>query len=223
MLFRRRKKEKKKLSRKVKAVAAAAVLSTGVAVNQAFDPRDLVQSAPEPEAVEYSEPAPVSEADEIAAYTEEERMTRADKLRSRFLRLPLGVRAVVLLPLWAAGAVPTAIFTALTPLWRALLGLVLQMAVLLALFALVYKLLFPKAKLRQLFRPKNLVWLLLAAAALTALDLVLDHFWDPWPLARTALLILGGFGVICLLWHRLCGALKGPQPTRVRTKLSMEY
>jgi len=35
--------------------------------------------------------------------------------------------------------------------------------------------------------------------------------------------VSGGFGILCLLWHRICGKLKGPEPGIVHTKLKVEY
>ena len=92
-----------------------------------------------------------------------------------------------------------------------------------ALFCLAYKLLFPKAKLRELFRKKNIKWFLLAALALTAANVLLGELWDGWPALRAVLTAALGYLTLCLLWKRLCGALRMPEKPRVRTELKVEY
>ena len=210
------------MDKKVKAGVAAAVVAAGVSVNRAFAPSELTHGADAPPQVQIEEPSPAGDA-VFAAYTEERRMSRADRVRTWFLRLPVAVKAAVLLPLWAVGAVPAALVTALSPLWRALLGFGLQALALAALFCLAYKLLFPKAKLRELFRKKNIKWFLLAALALTAANVLLGELWDGWPALRAVLTAALGYLTLCLLWKRLCGALRMPEKPRVRTELNVEY
>lgn len=209
---------------KVKAGVAAAVVAAGVGVNQVFAPEELTRDMSDPARTRIEEPAQ-AQADEpvLAAYTEQRRMSRADRIRAWFLRLPAAVKSALLLPLWAVGAIPAAMVTALSPVWRALLGLGLHGALLAGLFALAYKLLFPKGKLRELFRKKNLKWLFLAALLLTALNVVLGELWAGWPVLRAVLELAAGYLALCLLYRRLCGRLRPPEPQKVRTELKMEY
>ena len=212
------------MDKKVKAGVAAAVVAAGVSVNQAFSPRELTEDTVQPAQPQMEEPVQTQAADAVfAAYTEQRRMGWADRLRQRILALPTAVKAAVLLPLWAVGAIPAALVTALSPLWRALLGFGAHALVLAGLFALVYKLLFPQGKLRQLFRRKNLKWLFLAAFALTAANVLLGELWAGWPVLRAAILLALGYALLCLLWKRLCGGLHGPEAPRVRTELKAEY
>lgn len=212
------------MDKKAKAGVAAAMVAAGVAVNQAFSPSELTHDMKEPVQTQFEEPVQAEmDTDVLAAYTEERRMGRADRVRTAFLRLPVAVKAAALLPLWAIGALPAALVTALSPFWHALLGLALHAAALAAVFALAYKLLFPHKKLRDLFRKKNLKWLFLAAVLLTAADVLLGEVWTGWPVLRVALMLAAGYVVLCLLWKRLCGKLRGPEPEKVRTELRMEY
>lgn len=212
------------MKKKVRAGVAAAVVASGVAVNQAFSPSELTHDTAEPAHTEIVEPVQAGpDTAVLADYTEERRMGRADRVRTAFLRLPAAVKAAVLLPLWAIGAAPAALVTALSPFWRALLGLGLQAAALAAVFALAYKLLFPHKKLRELFRRKNLKWLALGAALLTAANVLLGELWAGWPVLRVVLLLAAGYFVLWLLYKRLCGALRGPEPEKLRTALKMEY
>lgn len=212
------------MDKKVKAGVAAAVVAAGVGVNQVFEPSELTHDVTEPAHTQIEENV-LTQPEEtvVAAYTEERRMGRADRARAWFLRLPTAVKAAVLLPLWCIGAVPAALITALTPFWRALLGLGLHAAVLAGLFALVYKLLFPQKKLRELFRKRNLKWLALGAMLLTAVNVLLGQLWAGWPVLRAVLLLAAGFLILWLLYKRLCGALRPPEPEKVRTELKLEY
>ena len=210
------------MNKKAAAGAAAAVLAASVAVNQAFEPAELVRSAEE--LARHTETAQfrLSGEEPLAQLPEYERISLADAARGWFIRQPVALKGVVLLPLWCIGALPVALGTALSPLWGTLLGLLLQICILLGLFCLVYKLLFPKRKLRELFRRKNLKWLVLGAVTVTAANVLLTHLWTGWPILRSVLLAAVGFGVTCLLYKRLCGAFKAPEPEIVKTRLVME-
>lgn len=212
------------MNKKAKAGVAAAVVAAGVAVNQAFSPSELTHDMAQDAPVQIEEPVPADpDTDVLAAYTEQRRMSRADRVRTAFLRLPGAVKAAVLLPLWTVGALPAALVTALSPFWRALVGLGLHAAALAAVFALAYKLLFPHKKLRELFRKKNLKWLFLAALLLTAVNVLLGEVWAGWPVLRAALMLAAGYLTLWLLWKRLCARLHGPEAPRVRTEVKMEY
>ena len=105
----------------------------------------------------------------------------------------------------------------------ALAELAVQTGVLAGLFCLVYKLLFPRGKVRRLFRRRNLKWLFLGAFTVTAANALLCQLWPDWPALRALLLTAAGFGVLCLLWRRLCGRLRAPTPRTVRTELTMDF
>ncbi len=213
--------KKKRSGKKLAAAAAAAVvLTAGAAVHERFSVEELLRSPDSQTPVTAFEQTPAAGESVIAELPAEERkLSRSDAVRSRILRLPVWVKAAALLPLWAAGTLPAALAAALGPVWRALLGFAVQAAVLAGLFCLAYKLLFPKRKVRELFRKKNLRRLLLGAVVLTAADMVLAMAWPEWTAARAVLMLGLGFGVLCLLWKRLCGAFRAPEPETVKTRL----
>lgn len=195
----------------------AAVLGLGAGVNANFTSEELLHTT------EYLRE--VGEADYSIHYTETVELSRADQLRAAIIRLPVAIKALILLPLWAIGAIPVAVGTALVglPIWGTLLGFVLQGAVLVGVFCAVYKLLFPHKKVRDLFKKKNLKWLLAGAGGVVAADWVLAQVWTGWNALRIILMVAVGFGVLCLLWHRLCGKFKAPEAKQVETKLVLEY
>ena len=217
------KKKAKKLNKKLAVGAAAVVLAAGAAVHERFTVDELIHGESVRPAAEEFAPAAAPEKIVVAELSDSEELSRADAVRSRVIRLPGWVKSAVLLPLWALGSLPAALFTALGPVWDGLLGLALQMAVLTGLFGLVYKLLFPRRKVRELFRKKNLKWLFIGAVTLAAADVVLAQVWTGWPIARVLVTLAVGFGVLWLLWKRLCGAFRAPEPDRVKkTRLVMD-
>ena len=196
---------------------SAVALGLGAGVNANFTSEELLHTT------EYLREQ--GEADYSIHYTEMSELSRADRLRAAVIRLPVAVKALFLLPLWALGAIPVALATALasSPIWSAVLGFLAQSAVLLGVFCVVYKLLFPHKKLRDLFRKKNIKWLLLGAGGVAAGDWVLAQVWTGWNALRVVLMLAVGFGVLCLLWYRICGKFKAPEPQPVETKLVLEY
>lgn len=215
------------MNKKVAAGVAAAVAAASIATNLSFDPDELVHSASYLDShTRYMQTAELG-AIEIE-YTEPEEPSRSDQLRTWLLKLPVPVKALILLPLWALGAIPVAIGTAalsgLAPVWAHILSFVLNAAVLFGVFCVVYKLLFPEKKLTELFKnKKSRRWLLFGVVAVTGADLLLSMLWTGWPAARVLVLVAVGFGVLCLLWDRICGRFKAPEPKLKRTKLKLEY
>lgn len=215
------------MNKKVAAGVAAAVAAASIATNLAFDPDELVHSAAYLEThTRYMQTSELGEME--IEYTEPETPTPQDQLRTWLLKLPVPIKALILLPLWALGAIPVAIgaaaLSAVAPIWAHILSFVLNAAVLFGVFCLVYKLLFPEKKLAELFKSKNnRRWLLFGVIAVTGADLLLSMLWTGWPAVRVLVLIGVGFGVLCLLWKHICGKLTAPEPKIRRTKLKLEY
>lgn len=215
------------MNKKVAAGVAAAVAAASIATNLSFDPDELIHSAAYLDS--HTKQIQVSELGEMEIeYTEPEEPSRQDQLRTWLLKLPVPIKALFLLPLWALGAIPVAIGTAalsaVSPVWAHILSFLLNAGVLFGVFCLVYKLIFPDKKLTELFKnKKNRRWLLFGVIAVTSADMLLGIFWSGWSFARVIILVGVGFGVLCLLWSRICGKLKGPEPKIRRTKLKLEY
>lgn len=212
------------MNKKIAAGVAATVAAAGIATNLLVDPEELVHSA------DYLQRIRAEAVGELADYDitveEEAEKTRADAVRAWIIRLPVAIKALFLLPLWALGAIPvtigTAVFTAMAPLWAQIGGALLQIALLIGAFCLGYKLVFPEKKVRNLFKKKNLRWLLLGAGAVTTANIVLTTAWTGWPILRAVIMTVVGFGALCLLWHRLTGKVK-PEAKKVTTRLKLEY
>jgi len=202
------------------------VAAAGIATNVLVEPEDLVRSARALEGGTEIE-AEGETGDYAVLYTEKGKLTGADAVRAWMIRLPLAVKALILLPLWALGAIPVAIGTgiasALSPIWGQIAGFLMQTAVLLLVFCVVYKLLFPHKPIRELCRRKNLTWLVLGAGGVTAANLILSEVWTQWTVWRAGILAAAGFGILCLLWYRICRKLPGPKAKPKVTRLTLSY
>ncbi len=214
------------MNKKIAAGVAVTVAVASVATNLAFTPEELTHDQAWLEAhTRTMQPGDLGEAE--IEYTEPEELSRTDTLRARLLRLPAVVKTLLLMPLWLLGAIPVAIGTgllsALSPVWGAIASFLLQAAVLLGVFCAVYKLVFPNRSVKELLKKKNRRWLLVGALALAGVNLVLGLAWDGWPLVRFILFAVAGFGVLFLLWGRICGKLPIPEAGILRTKLKLEY
>ncbi len=217
------KNRAKKIKRRVALGAAATVVSAGLLVHTAVpDPSDLI--LPEQPDGEASHVLNVGKTEHRSYVIETDRyesLTGRERLTVWVQSLPLTVRALLLLPLWAVGEAATLFFSLLwnSPIGQALQHLLLAFGVLLGLFVLVWKLLFPNVPLRKLFTKRNLLLLALGAVVITTADRVLTHFWEPWKVWRVVGIAAVGFGVLMLVWHRLLDKLPLPKKRRQRLEL----
>lgn len=216
--------EHKSHKKTAKRAAAGAVAAASLLVNTAVaDPASLLkpadESAPDPShvcVVEGTEHRSyILETDRYEPYTLRERIC------VRMQSLPLPVRALVLLPLWGAGEL---LITLLTTLWNSPVGQIvlhflLEAALLIGLFVLVWRLLFPNVPVRKLFSRKKLPWLIGGALLITVADALLRYYWEPWKVWRIVLLAAVGFVVLLLLYHRILDKL--PLPERKKKKVEL--
>ena len=105
------------------------------------------------------------------------------RLRQKILQLPLIVRLLVILPLWAVGWL---LLTGLTALWSLALSPVLGkalawlllLAALAGAFVLAAKTVFPDLPLKKILNRRSLLGLVIGAVLLGIADCVLPLFWD---------------------------------------------
>ena len=205
---------------------ATVITAAGIATNLLVTPEELLRTGDTIDA-SHVEKVAADFGEQSITYTEPGALSAKDAVRARIIHLPLVFKVLVLLPLWAVGALPVALGTALagtlSPIGAQLLSFVAQAGVLIGVFCLVYKLLFPNKSVKTLFKKKNFRWLLLGAVAVTGVNLLLGIAWPQWSVWRTVLFVLAGAGVLGLLWYRLCGKLKAPRPKEKQTKLLLSY
>ncbi len=187
------KKKKKDLKKRTATAAVAAAASAGVVLGGLFEnPDDLLNGGEDaPEAVSsafHNAEAEAAEGESLDDETEEtgdeeERRRGGVRARARawVLRLPFGVRAAVGVPLWALGS---GILWLLSALWGAVLSPAVRSflpwlclaAMLLGVFLLAVKAMFPDLPLKKILNRRSLLALLLGAAALWAADAVIPLF-----------------------------------------------
>ena len=121
-------------------------------------------------------------------------------LRARILQLPLYVRLLVVLPLWAVGSLLIAAFGAAWPLLSPVLGKIALWALLLGLlvgaFLLAAKAAFPDLPLKKILNRRSLVAMLLGASALTVADAVFVAVWAEYEQVKNLVLAVGFFAAL---------------------------
>ena len=213
--------ETKKKLRSAAYKAAGTVTAAGMLLNGTVDgselltsPTEKVQSAGAAH-IQYGK-APVY-AVKAAKAQEAPAPTAKELFREKVLSLPAPVKGLVLLPLWTIGAIANyALSLALSLFVKVFGGSVLtflfQFALLFGLFALALKLLFPNKKLKDLVTKKNLAWMAVAALLLTAADMLLKTWYEPYAKIRALILLILALLLLSLLAWRILYKRKKPEP-----------
>ena len=213
-------KARKKL-RSAAIKAAGTVTAAGMLLNGAVDAEELL-SSPEQKAqgaasahVQHGG-APrytvkSTKAEPAAA------PTRAELVREKILSLPAPVKGLVLLPLWTVGAVANYGLSLLLSLFVKVFGgsvltFLFQFALIFGLFAMALKLLFPNKKLRELLTRRNLAWMAAAALVLTAADMILKTWYEPYAKIRSLILLILALVLLSLLAWRILFKRHKPTP-----------
>lgn len=145
------------------------------------------------------------------------------RFRQAVSTLPQSVRLLIIVPLWAAG---TAILTVISFLWNVIFAsplgafiasLFMGFAILLGLFTVTAKALFPDVPLRKILTKRNLLILGCLALVLSGIDAVAPMYWHQYPLAAALLKLVLGGTVIGWLANRTgkifhLGIIKGLPP-----------
>jgi len=209
-------KKKSKFKRKATAAAVGVTAACSIALSSvAPSASELFTGATQPETGVSS--ATVSKRNAINSASAHP--SRGDRLRARlrglFLAEPSILRGVILLPFWAAGkallTLLSLLFTALSPVWQVLLVVLFNALLLFGLFALVYKLLFPNKRLRDLLTKRNIIMLAAGSLMLSAADAVLRAFWEEYRPISVAVKLVLALLVLALLCWRIFGKRK-PRP-----------
>lgn len=121
------------------------------------------------------------------------------RFRQAVSTLPQSVRLLIIVPLWAMG---TAIMTIISFLWNVIFAsplgafiasLFMGFAILLGLFTVTAKALFPDVPIRKILTRRNLLILGCLALILSGIDAIAPVYWHQYPLAAALLkLVLGG-------------------------------
>ena len=187
----------KNWKKKAAVGAVCAVASTGVLVGGVFDsPADLLSdSSAAAVTVE------MHSDDGIAGQQDESKHRKASPLRQWFLHLPLGVRALLGVPLWGIG---WCILSALGLLWQGLLTplggkillWLLTAAVAVGVFALTAKAMFPHVPLKKLLSRRHILLIVGGTLLLGLLDTILPLLWDKYPPISRILRLCGSSALL---------------------------
>lgn len=218
------KNAKKRAAQSAVAVAASAgVLISGMfnsAVNAVEEPLSPDKITPPP-AIELvlpdgeddddGLPDTGSDGEEDAVEDEEKKKRRRAALRAAVSKMPLMLRIVYIIPLWAAGlgiaAGIRALLGAFLPSLAALLlGWVVTAGAVLLLAAGALKLLFPDVPVKKLVNRRTITGALAGVALLAGLDFALPIFWSGYEKIKSLFCLAGAAAV--LLAAVLPGAVK---------------
>ena len=217
-----KKEEKKKAG--AAGAAAAVVAAASVAVAGAFSsPAAILDDEDKPaayvERAEAEESSPESSLDETEDEEEKKKPGLKAAVRKKLLSLPLAVRVLVLVPLWAIG---TGIVFLLGGLWQVLspalgkaLGAVAIAALVYGIIALGIKAIFPNVPIKKLLNRKTIPAMCIAGAAAAALDVIFPLFISDYSnirsVAQTVLMtVCAGTAIIAV--SLLISRRKKPEP-----------
>ena len=177
------------------AVSLASVIAaSGAAIDGAFDnPQDILQNDhPEP-AVLHLDSADGGDGDGAQDDKTKKQTAKKASLKENILALPLAVRVLFVIPLWAIGHVVTmaggALVTALSPLMGGVVHFLLLALVMLAVFTISAKLMFPDLPLRKILIRHTIKGVLIAAVCVFGIDFAMPLIWPDY--TRWKVLILG--------------------------------
>ncbi len=139
------------------------------------------------------------------------------RFKQAVLNLPASVRLLIITPLWAIG---TAIMTAASFLWNVIFSsplgafiasFAIGYAVLVGLFAVTAKMLFPNVPLKKILNKRNVLILGIAAVLLSFIDWMAPMYWHQYPAVAAAVKLgVGVFviGTICYRFSKILNPLK---------------
>ena len=170
--------------------------------------------------------APVEDDEDDADEQKGSKMSISARFKQAVLTLPQSVRVLLVVPLWAAG---TAILTMISFLWNVLFAsplgafiasLALGFAIMLGLFTVTAKALFPDVPLRKILCRRNVIIIGCLALLLSGIDAVAPIYWSQYPLAAALVKFVLGGSVIGYLSHHVgkvfkTGVLSGIPPEAV--------
>lgn len=195
------------------AAAVAAVISaSGAAVEANFDsPADILQNSDGEPKIEYVHAGDGEAQETPVADDEKQRQDSqgSSAIRETILKLPLGVRALFVVPQWIIGSLVvhlgSFLFAAASPLLHWVMSFLLFALVIAAAFTVTAKAMFPDLPLQKILNRHSIKWILIVSAAAFAADLILGAVWADYAHFKALVtfgLILLGLGALVLWFAR---------------------
>ena len=213
--------ETKKKLRSAAIKAAGTVTAAGMLLNATVDSEDLLTS---PEQKAQSASSAHVQSGSAPVYTvkgtrleKAPAPTKAELFREKIISLHPAVKGLILLPLWTIGAIANYALSMLLSLFAKVFGgsiltFLFQFVLIFGLFALALKLLFPDKKLKDLLTKKNLTWMAVCALVLTAADMILKTWYEPYAKIRALILLVLALVLLSLLAWRILYKRKKSEP-----------
>ena len=195
------------------AVIVAVSLLTGIAFGS---PADIIEDQTD---ARLSNPPIVMDIDEYANVdaeddddADEQKSTKlgvAARFRQAVLSLPSSVRILIITPLWALG---TALMTLISFLWSVIFSspigafiasFAIGFGVLLGLYALTAKILFPDIPLKDILSKRNVIIVAIGALILSGLDATMPLFWHQYPAVSFLVKLVLGASIVTTLSLRV--------------------
>lgn len=131
-----------------------------------------------------------------------------DSIRSFLVGLPPAVKACICIPLWAIGYAIVQLVSllfpvTLAPLLRHVLSWLILAVILLAVFAVTMKCLFPHLPLKKILSKRNILIVLAASIVLKILDVVLPLFWTGYTRVKYPVMLVCGIALLLLILYRI--------------------
>lgn len=199
-----KKPDLKKIGKTAAHTAAGAALAGSVFLGSLFSSpsevmadKDAPASAP-PAIVQVEEMPPepefAAEPSTPADVTEKKR-TLSERIKDALLRLPVAVRAIFVMPMWAVGYAIIWLVSALVtaagmPILGPIIRFIIGAAAVIGLVILGEKLLFPDVPIKQLLSKRNLIPLCITAGAIALSGTFGSMLWKDKPYI-TALIDVG--------------------------------
>lgn len=176
------KRTKRKVRRKIVGAAVAMTAAVSVLVAGLFSgPTEILL---DPDSGKPSIVYQIDEADEVEEDSETDEEDKKKKglfsrIKAFIMGLPTVVKCILVLPLWALGFLITQLAKhllkfILTPLLTALLTWLFTAFILLLVFFILCRLIFPEMKAREILSKQNVLIIYGAAAVCCVLNLVLE-------------------------------------------------
>jgi len=124
-----------------------------------------------------------------------------DGFRNLVLQIPVWIRACVFLPLWALGYLGIHLLTGIyqvvfAPVLSHIISYILCAAVMLGVFVLTMKSIFPHMPLKKILRWKNIRRILIGAVVLKLLDLFLPLIWGEYTRYKYLIMLIAGILIL---------------------------
>ena len=129
-----------------------------------------------------------------------------EKLKGLILKLPVSIRTIVCVPLWALGSLLISAFEtfftlAIAPFAGIIIGFIIQTALLLLVIGISLKILFPDLPWSKIFNKKTILAAIAGSLLISILDHIMPLFFKKYRLYRFLFKTISGLIVILIIMH----------------------